>query len=810
MRLLFIFIITLLLTACTPAATEKKDLLAGLDHRAGFIDLYVDEDENKIFAKLPAADNDGVSLRLIHTARLTAGLGSNPVGLDRGWGDGGKIIVFRKLGNKVIIEAENLQYRASPDNPLEQRAVKESFARSFLASLEIERSSGGIVVDLTDFLTSDILNLVQYLKDRDQGSFKIAKDRTLVDTNNVFAFPDNVEMDVFFTLSSADPGNEVATTAANGRDATLIQHHSFVRLPAEGFVPLKSDPRAGAIERVHYDYSAPLSGQIETRLARRYRLEKNEAGETINPIVFYIDSGAPEPIRGALIDGARWWENAFAAAGYPDGYRVEVLPEDAHPLDIRYNVVQWVHRQTRGWSYGGGVSDPRTGEMLKGHVNLGSLRVRQDRMIFEGLSGTAKTNSGDDDDPVELALGRIRQLSAHEVGHALGFAHNFAASTYGKGSVMDYPAPDVRVTNGQMDFSNSYGVGVGAWDKFAATWLYGDLDDEERSALIDTALEQGLAYVADRDARSPATAHPLGNVWDNGADPVEGLKTAMAVRELALANFGKDRIQPGQPISDLNKVIVPIYLYHRYQTAAAAKLIGGMSFNYGLNGDGQEAAKVVASSRQREALTAVLSTLDPKALDIKDETLSLLSPNLVSYSIADSDRELFRRTAYPAFDVTAAADTAADLTFDVLLHPRRAARLAEFKRRDVSQLGLSEVLATTRRKVMGASTAGRTGEIAKAVQTRFAYALMDLADSENTPAVQSRAFAALDDLSADLGRLRTEHGGWLSDKIAAFKARPVTASEPITKAKTLPPGGPIGQSGLNTGQLETCWHCGPY
>lgn len=809
MRILFIFMIAFLVSSCSPAASVTKDPLAGLEHRAGFIDLYVDQGKNKVFAILPKADEDGVALRLIHTARLTAGLGSNPVGLDRGWGDSGKIIIFRKMGDKVIIEAENMRYRASPDNPLEQRAVKESFARSFLASTDIVSTSGGFVVDLTDFLTSDVLNLVQYLKDSDQGSFSIAKGRTLVDTANVFAFPDNVEMDVFFTLSSSDPGDEVATTAANGRDATLIQHHSFVRLPEEGYVPLLSDPRAGAIERVHYDYSAPLSGRIETRLARRYRLQKNEAGETINPIIFYIDSGAPEPIRSALIGGAKWWEDAFAAAGYPDGYKVEVLPEDAHPLDIRYNVVQWVHRQTRGWSYGGGVSDPRTGEMLKGHVNLGSLRVRQDRMIFEGLSGTAKTNSGADDDPVELALDRIRQLSAHEVGHALGFAHNFAASTYGKGSVMDYPAPDVRVTNGKMDFSNTYGIGVGAWDKFAATWLYADMIDKQRSSLINDALNNGLAYVADSDARSAGTAHPLGNIWDNGADPVSGLKDAMAVRELALANFGQDRIQPGQPMSDLNKVIVPIYLYHRYQTAAAVKLIGGMSFNYGLQGDGQDETKMVAASKQRAALTAVLSTLDPKFLDIKDETLELLMPNLVSYSIADSDRELFRRTAYPAFDVTAAADTAADLTFDVLLNGRRAARLVEFKRRDASQLGLDEVLAATRRKVMGSSASGRTGEIAKAVQTRFAYALMDLASGNNTPAVQSRAHAALTDLSSDLGRLRTDHGVWLSAQIDAFKTRPVKPVDPVAKAKPLPPGGPIGQGRFNAGQMESCWHCDP-
>lgn len=803
MRIFLSLFIVILLAGCQPAA-KNSDPLAGLDHRAGFIDLYVDRNKNRVLAKLPKADEDGVSMRLIHTARLTAGLGSNPVGLDRGWGDSGKIIVFRRMGDKVIIEAENMLYRASPDNPLEERAVRESFARSFLASADVVKGSDGLLVDLTDFLTSDVLNLVQYLKDRDQGSFSLSKDRTLVDTNNVFAFPDNVEMDVFFTLSSVKPGTEVATTAANGRDATLIQHHSFVRLPEEGYQPLPSDPRAGAIEEVHYDYSAPISGQIETRLARRYRLQKNEAGETINPIVFYIDSGAPEPIRSALVDGAEWWAEAFEAAGYPDGYRVEILPEDAHPLDIRYNVVQWVHRQTRGWSYGGGVSDPRTGEMLKGHVNLGSLRVRQDRMIFEGLVGTAKTDSGADDDPVELALDRIRQLSAHEVGHALGFAHNFAASTYGKGSVMDYPAPDVRVTNGQMDFSNTYGIGVGDWDKFAAIWLYGDLSDEEREAVVQSALDRGLAYVADSDARSVGTAHPLGNVWDNGADPVEGLNEAMKVRRLALDTFGLDRIQQGQPIYDLNKVIVPIYLYHRYQTAAAAKYIGGMSFNYSLNGDGQDAAKLVPVADQKRALRAVLETLDPVELDIQDSILDLLTPSLVSYSIADSDRELFRRTAYPAFDVTAAADTAADLTFDVLLNSRRAARLIEFKRRDARNLGFMDVLQETRAYVMRRPTNNRTSEIAKGIQARFVFALMELADSPATPGVKARTDKVLRDMRGDLSAKGSGHGLWLVSLIDAHLERPVTPQAPVTKAKALPPGGPIGM-----GQLETCWHCDP-
>lgn len=800
MRVFFTLCLSFFLAACQPASTGDKNPLSGLDHRAGVIDLYVDKENNKVLAKLPEADDDGVSLRLIHTARLTAGLGSNPVGLDRGWGDGGAVIIFRQMGAKVILETENLSYRAAPDNALESRAVRESFARSFLASMEVIHTGGGLVVDMTPFLTSDTLGLIQHLKQSGQGSFTLAKDRTFVDTKNVFAFPDNIEIDVFITLSSDDPGREVSTTAANGKDATLIQHHSFARLPEDGYTPLPSDPRAGVIEQVHYDYSAALDAPIERRLARRYRLQKNDAGETIKPIVFYIDGGAPEPIRSALVDGAKWWEAAFAEAGFKDGYRVDILPEDAHPLDIRYNVVQWVHRQTRGWSYGGGVSDPRTGEMLKGHVNLGSLRVRQDRMIFEGLAGTQKTGTGERDDPIELALDRIRQLSAHEVGHALGFAHNFAASTYGKGSVMDYPAPDVRVSGGKMDFSQAYGTGVGAWDKFAASWLYGQTDEGGRSALIGNALARGLVYVADSDARSAGTAHPKGNVWDNGVDPVSGLKDAMEVRALALKTFGLDRIAQGQPVSDLNKVIVPIYLYHRYQTAAAAKLIGGQSFNYSLAGDGQPPMEIVPPARQREALAAVLATLDPKALDIRDEITALLGPALVSYSFADSDRELFRKTAYPAFDVSAAADTAADLSFDALLHPRRAARLIEFKRRNPDNLGFMDVLQETRAYVMRPPSPGRHAEIAKGVQARYVFALMQLGQSETTPGVKARADAMLRLLQTDLRAKNSGHGLWLVSQIEAYLTRPAMAAPVVTTAKTLPPGGPIGM-------MESCWHC---
>ncbi len=790
-----LLLLVLFCAACSPQGTSssadrKSDALSGADHRPGFFDIYVNESSNRVLAKLPAPDENGVSLRLIHSARLTAGLGSNPVGLDRGWGEGGRIVTLRRMGDKIIVEEENLRYRADANNPLEARAVRESFARSFMASLPIiDDAKDGPVVDLTEFLEADSLNLVQYLKDAKQGSFKVQSDRTFVDTSQVLVFPDNVEIDVFFTLSSADAGSEVSSTAANGKDVTLIQHHSFVRLPEDGFETRLSDPRAGVIEQVHYNYSAELSAPIETRFARRYRLERDADGNVVNPIIFYIDSGAPEPIRSALVEGAQWWEEAFEAAGWEGAYRVELLPVDAHPLDIRYNTVQWVHRQTRGWSYGGGVSDPRTGEMLKGHVNLGSLRVRQDRMIFEGLLGAGKTDSGDADDPVQLALARIRQLSAHEVGHALGFAHNFAGSSDDKSTVMDYPAPDVRLIDGRLDVSNAYGVGIGAWDKVSATWLYGENSDQERDALLDDAAAKSITFVGDLDGRGVGTGHPDASVWDNGDDPVKSLKNVMAVRAYALERFGPDNLPQGRLQSDLNAAIVPIYLYHRFQTAATAKLIGGVSFTYG---EDAGPGIVVAPARQQAALDAVLLTLDPGALDISDEVFARLTPRLGSWSFADNDRELFRKTAYPAFDTLAAAETAADLTFDVLLHPQRAARLVEFNRRNSANLSLDDVLAQTRRAVLKPKLSGRTADISRTVRARYAYALIDLAGSDVSPIIKMSVHRELSDYAASLRASGDRDSAWIAGQIKSFLDRPLTAAAPTTPAKQLPPGSPIG------------------
>ena len=802
---------------------DWSEEIAALAHKDGFVDLYLDAEGGRVLVALPAPDEDGVSLRAIQATGLTAGLGSNPIGLDRGRANGGEIVACRKVGEKVVAEIENWAYRASADNPLERKAVRDSFARSFVWSGEILGTGpeGELLVDLSTYLTRDTMDVRATLKQHPKGgAFQVSKDLSMPDVSAALAFPDNVEFDAFLTLTSDEPKAEVWATAADARSVTLVQHTSLVRLPDDGYTPRMFDPRSGAIDVGYYDFSAPLTGQVGQSFARRFRLQKQDPTAESSPakeqIVFYVDSGAPQEIRDALIEGASWWADAFEAAGFPDSFRVEVLPEGAHPLDVRYNVIQWVHRQTRGWSYGGGLTDPRTGEMLKANVILGSQRVRQDRMIFEGLAGAEKTGMGEANDPVQIALSRIRQLSAHEVGHTLGFAHNFAASSNDRASVMDYPAPFVRVgQGGDLDFSAAYDVGIGEWDKVTTMWLYrqyteGVDESAAGDALLESARASGLRYIDDPQGRGVGTAHPYASVWDNGADPVASLLNVMQVRDVALENFGLNVLQSGEPTSRLRAVIVPIYLYHRYQVNAAAKMIGGYEFHYAETGEADAAGAPVPASQQRAALDALVATLDPAVLDLPNDTLDLLTPPLVSFRGAGAGAEYFPGETGAMFDLLTAADTSASQTLSALFHPQRVARLIETQRRDAEALGYGEVLAKVEATLFVGAETPRQAGILHREQIRYVSTLIELsASSAATPAAVAQTNAYLSSLKDRLSKRQrrmaasdTAVRAELGRRIAAHLDRPSPAALPSSSAVDIPPGSPIG-----AGSAESCWHC---
>lgn len=795
--------------------------VSGLEHKSGFIDLYVDQEAGTIYASLPAPADDGTSIRFIYTTGLTGGLGSNPIGLDRGNADGGTIVRFRKIGNKIVAEEENWRYRASADNARERLAVAQSFASSFLWSTEIKSISrdGKILIDLSSFLTRDQFGIATQLKHGSgAGAYSLVADRSFPDVSATLAFPDNVELDAFLTFASSSPNAQTSATAPDARSVTLIQHHSLVRLPDDGYETRKFDQRTANIGMGFYDYSSALDEPIVQRLSRRFRLERIDpaasSGPVKEPIVFYVDAGAPEQVRDALIEGASWWAEGFEAAGFEDAYRVEVLPVDAHPLDARYNVINWVHRQTRGWSYGGSVSDPRTGEILKANVILGSQRVRQDRMIFEGLAGVSETGTGSANDPVEISLARIRQLAAHEVGHTLGFAHNFAGSSNNRASVMDYPAPFIRPkSDGGLDFSQAYGVGLGAWDVFTVKWLYaqfpeGGDEDLALDTMVTDAFSSGLRFTADQHGRSVNSAHPYGSVWDNGEDAIATLLETLEVRKIALEGFGLDRLAAGRPTSDLNGVIVPIYLYHRYQVAAAAKYIGGLDFSYGVNGKGATPAAPVAIEEQQRALSALLETLDPARLDIPDQVLNVLTPGDVGFAGGGQSIEVFPARTGPVFDLPSAAAIAGDLTFGALLAPQRLERLAAYEQRSDTALSLSDMLSQIDAAVFERPDEARLQPLARVTQARFVEALiMASARPQTSFEVAGGVNTRLDQIRNRITRRRAaksveerQHFAFLAARIDRY----LNGETPEVRERLqAPPGSPIG----STGAAELCWHC---
>ncbi|MGZ5461306.1 MAG: zinc-dependent metalloprotease [Thermoanaerobaculia bacterium] len=745
-------------TAAPPAATSTR-----MD---GFLPLQWDEQNGKLLLEIPRFDEE-----LIWQVSLASGVGSNPIGLDRSQLGATHLIRFERVGPRVLMVEPNYAYRAISNDPSERRAVEQSFATSILAGFKVESvtAGGGVLVDATEFFLTDEHGIARRLRDAQQGNYTLDRNRSAIYLPRTRAFPKNTEVEATLTFSTNDrPGPLVRGVTPTADVVTVRQHHSFVALPEPGFVPRRQDPRVGVFGIEFYDYASPFTEPITQRWIARHRLELGK------PIVYYVDNGVPEPIRTALVEGAAWWSEAFTAAGFPDHFQVKVLPADADPLDVRYNVINWVHRSTRGWSYGSSITDPRTGEILKGHVLLGSLRIRQDVLLARGLM-SVYDELDPNTSPSLMALQRIRQLSAHEVGHTLGLDHNMAASTDARASVMDYPAPYVKIADGRLDLSEAYTNGVGPYDVAAIRYAYQNVSSD---AELDALARATPLFVSDPHSRPASGAHPLGSVWDNGADPVEMLRHEIEVRRIALEQFGQGNLKAGEPLSKLEEILLPLYLHHRYQLEAAAKSIGGVYFTYGSIAP----PRPVPVAEQRKALAAVMATLEPKFLEIPKRIRDLMPPP--SYAHGDANTELFPRRTDPVFDPIAAAMTSADITVSALLAPERAARLAQqegdFTLRDVTDALVA--------------VATEQGAVTRATRTLIMTRLAQLAnDREADPQARAEAFDGLRRLSSALAPVadaaESAHRRATRDDIERFLARPESWQAPVIP--TIPPGPPI-------------------
>ena len=799
--LLFLLFASLISEAQNLPSIEEKT--KGFKKYEGYMNFYWDENAGKVWLEIDKLDTE-----ILYQTSLPAALGSNDIGLDRGLQADTRIIKFARTGRKILMVQPNYEYRAVTTDKAEQRAVEQSFAQSTIWGFVTEAESNGhVLVDATDFLLRDAVKAANRLRGMRQGNYSPDKSRSAIYLPQSKNFPQNTELEATITLVNNDgeTGNYVQSVTPSPEAITLRMHHSFVQLPDGNYMPRVFDPRSSFIDISYFDYSTPVYEPIDKYLIIRHRLQKKDPSavksEAIKPIIYYLDNGTPEPIRSALLEGARWWNQAFEAAGYINAFQVKILPDSADPMDIRYNMINWVHRSTRGWSYGAAVVDPRTGEIIKGNVSLGSLRVRQDYLIATGLLAPFENGLPADNKMLKMALQRLKQLSAHEVGHTLGLMHNYSASVVNRSSVMDYPPPSVSLNaNGDIDISNAYTNEIGEWDKVSINWGYQDFPKgtDEKPALskiLSDAYNKGLQFISDRDARPAGGLHPTAHLWDNGSSPVDELKIAMKVREKALNQFGEKDIRPGAPMAFLEDVLVPVYLYHRYQSEAVTKIVGGMNYKYALRGDGQMVTQSISKEEQTKALDALIATIDPAVLVLPERITKLIPPRPSGYEYT---RELFKKRTGLAFDALSPAETAADMPLSFLFNSDRMNRMVEYQAQ-YGGLGLNEMIdklvnatwKAPRRKGMEGLIQLQTEQV---LLTYLLFASVSDDNSFITKSVIQKELSDLKTFIETKKKTSTEltYSGHLILALERIKS-PEKAKPTIHAA--IPPGSPIGCEG---------------
>lgn len=705
----------MLCTQPAPLAAQSAEL-AGLERTEGFVPFYWDAADNRMLLEVPAFEED-----VLYYVSATTNGGSVQVSLDRGV-IYTAVIHFVRSGDRVVVNQINTDFRATMGSEATQQGVRDSFPTSVLAVLPVVSDSGGrVVVDGTPLLMRDAGYVAGRLKRSGQGDFRFDPAKSAYYLPQTKAFPENTEIDTIASFVSAAPGVAVREVMPAPDTYTLRIRHSFLKAPT-GYQPRVADPRIGVGSIQFQDFSKPIDETPFTEWVRRFRLEKKDPAaamsEPVEPIVFYFDPAIPDPIREAMKAGLLWWNESFEAAGFINAIEARDAPADMDPMDIRYPYVLWIHRDGRGFSSAGTFADPRTGEILGSKTHMDTYRMRTIANYFDAYSGgLPEDGSGlTIADPSlvstdvynqmpegqrDMAFLRQAVLTAHELGHVLGYGHNWNANFNDRSSVMEYPVPRVTVKDGKLDLSESFMTEIGEYDTFMTRFAYTPFPEGEEEAGLDRIIAEmraaGVMFTLGSD--------PRYTWYVDQAGPVEELRNLAEVRRVALANYGPGMLKTGEPYGAMRDLrLWMVYLHEQYAIEFGQKYIGGLLQNIVVKDkeNGLAPTEFIPGEKQREILGLLLDTIQPERLEIPESLLSQLVPDPGVNREDMSDD--------PVFDQLRAARILAAIVLEPLFDPARSERMVALSARQPDPLTYPQMVDAVLASTWNAPAAGSTQE----------------------------------------------------------------------------------------------------